>query len=288
MTDWTELSARASMASHRLIGWVFFDPEAIARYTALGVPDGFGYYIASRGAPLAAAGHQAVAAAFYSVHPMFVELCIGTAAANTTFEAITDARNGAVADGLRLHAPEICDGLVELAEPLWAAADALEPSGRVLFAAHRQWPRPADPLVSGWLAVNCIREYRGDTHWAILAAEGISGVQAGLLHNAFLNYPDEWIPRSRGADDAALAMAIGDLEARGLATDGKVDGAGLALRQQVERRTDALTETAWRLLGEDTTLRFLELVEPVAQRLLERIDLTVGPDWMPAARPRRD
>ena len=55
MTDWESLSARASLASHRLIGWIYWDPGAIDRYTALGVPDGFGYYIASRGAPLAPA-----------------------------------------------------------------------------------------------------------------------------------------------------------------------------------------------------------------------------------------
>src|SRR3954449_9536670 len=73
VADWGELSARASMASHRLIGWIYWDPVAIERYTALGVEDGFGYYIASRGAPLAPAGHQAVSAAFYSILPAFIQ-----------------------------------------------------------------------------------------------------------------------------------------------------------------------------------------------------------------------
>jgi hypothetical protein len=48
MTDWTELTARASFASHRLIGWIYWDPRAIELYTALGVPNGLGYYAASR------------------------------------------------------------------------------------------------------------------------------------------------------------------------------------------------------------------------------------------------
>ncbi len=281
-----DLSARASMASHRLIGWIYWDPVAIERYTALGA-DGFGYYIASRGAPLAPAGHQAVAAAFYSIHPAFIELCIGSAATVTTFHAVTDARNEAVGEGLRRYVPEICDDLAAMAGPLWAAADALPSSGRVLFAAHRQWVRPDDQLVSAWLAVNCIREFRGDTHFAVLGAEDLSGTQAGLLHDAFLNYPGDWIPRSRGADDQALAVALADLEDRGLATDGRVNDRGLALRERIEARTDELTQKAWRLLGEERTTRFVELVEPVGGRLLERIDQTVGPDWMPAARPRR-
>ena len=288
MTDWTALSERASMASHRLVGWIYWDPAAIERFSALGIEGGLGYYIASRGAPLAAAGHQSVAAAFFSIHPGFIQLCIETAAAATTFEAITDVRNSAVGDGLRLYAPEICDGLAALADPLWAAADSLPLSGRVLFAAHRQWPRSDDPLVSAWLAVNCIREFRGDTHFAVLTSENISGVQAGILHNALLNYPADWIPRSRGADDPGLAEAMTDLERRGLVDGGTVNAAGLELRDRIERRTNELTEAAWRLLGEELTTTYLDLVEPVGQRFLDRIDATAGPNWMPAARERRD
>jgi hypothetical protein len=288
MTDWQSLSARASLASHRLVGWIYWDPAAIAKYADLGVEGGAGYYIASRGAPLAPAGHQAVAAAFYSIHPVFIQVCLDLAEAATTWDAVVDARNAAVGDGLREFVPEICDALTAMGPDLWAAADALPVSGRVLFAAHRQWARPDDPLVSAWLAVNCIREWRGDTHWAVLASEDLSGTQAGILHNAFLNYPTDWIPRSRGADDDALGAAFADLEARGLAADGVVTADGLALRQRVEDRTDLLCERAWRTLGESRTLEFLELVEPVGERLLARIDQTAGPEWMPAARPRRD
>jgi len=66
------LSARASFASHRLIGWVFWDPRAIELYSQLGVPNGAGYYIATRAAPLAPAGDEAVVAAFYSISPAFI------------------------------------------------------------------------------------------------------------------------------------------------------------------------------------------------------------------------
>jgi len=286
MTDWTDLSARASFASHRLIGWIYWDPVAIDAYTALGIEGGFGYYVASRAAPLAVAGHQAVTAAFFSIHPAFIEASLA-AAAPAGWDAVAAARDHGVVVGLPQLAPEVCDGLAELGPELWAAADALAPSGRVLFAAHRQWPRPADPLLSAWLAVNCIREYRGDTHWAIVAAEGLSGTQAGLLHDAHLRYPGQWIPRSRGADDAAIDAALADLERRGLAEAGRVSAAGLELRERIECRTDELTEAAWRFLGEASTQRFLNLVEPVGQRFVDRIDATAGPNWMPAARERR-
>jgi len=286
LTNWTDLSARAALASHRLVGWVFFDPVAVAHYTALGVPNGFGYYITSRGAPLLSAGHQALAAAFATINPLFVQVCVETALEHTTATEIADARNRAVAEGLRLHVPEIVDELAALEAPLWAVADALSSSGRVLFAAHRQWPRPADPLVSAWLAVNCLREWRGDTHFAILVSEDIAAVEAGILDDAHRNYGG-WIPRSRGADDDTLATAFAALEERGLAEDGAVNAAGLARRDDIEKRTDRLTVRCWQLLGEERTEQFLALVEPVGARLVQRIDDTVGPQWMPAARDRR-
>src|SRR4051794_24795670 len=99
LPDWTGLSARAALASHRLVGWTFFDPVAIERYTELGVPDGLGYYICSRGAPLLPAGHQAVAAAFATVHPGFVQLCVETALAHTTVDAIIASHDQAVIEG---------------------------------------------------------------------------------------------------------------------------------------------------------------------------------------------
>jgi hypothetical protein len=287
VTDWTALAARASKASHRLIGWIYWDPDAIAAYAALGVPDGLGWYIASRGAPLAPAGHQAVTAAFSSIHPGFIEAALGLAADATTWERITRVRDDAVAAGLRRYVPEICDGLADLGPALWTAVDALPASGRVLFAAHRGWPRTDDAVVSAWLALNCIREWRGDTHFAVLLAEGLSGTQAGLLHDAYMGYPGQWIARSRGADDAEIADALAGLEARGLATDGVVNALGISLRERLEAATDRLCEQPWRTLGEHETRRVLDVSEPAGDRLMARVDETAGPEWMPAARERR-
>ena len=287
-TDWTELSRRAGKASHRLVGWIYWDPDAVAAYAALGVPDGLGYYIASRGAPLGAAGNAVVTAAFYSIHPDFVAVSLDLCRQHTTFAEAARVRDEAVVAGLRRYAPDVCDGLAALAEPLWAAADALPVAGRALFAAHVAWPRPADdPLLSAWLAVNAIREWRGDTHWAIQIAEGLSGDMAGVLDGAWRAYEDHWVARSRGADDAALAEALAELERRGLAADGVVTRAGIDYRQGLEDRLDDLCSRAWRHLGEARTRAFPDLVEPVGDALMARIDATAGPDWMPAGRDRR-
>ncbi|GAA1774489.1 hypothetical protein GCM10009795_020690 [Nocardioides hankookensis] len=284
MTDWTDLSARAAFESHRLVGWIFWDPTAEAESAELGLDVPGTYYIVSRAAPLAPAGHQAVAAAFYSISPAYIELSLALARERTSYDAIAAVRDRAVVRGLREYVPEVCDGLADLAGPLWEAADALPGSGRVLFAAHRERPRPDDPLLSAWLAVNCLREWRGDTHFAILTAEDLSSTQVGVLHNAMMDYPPDWIPRSRGSDDAALEAAMTDLEARGLATNGRVNTAGLALRADIEMRTDRLSERPWRLLGLERTEALIDLLAPYGGRLVTRIDETAGPQWMPAAR----
>lgn len=284
MSDPVALSARAALASHRLVGWTYWDPVAVARYRDLGVPDGFGFYVNSRAAPLLPAGHQAVTAAFGTISPAFIEACVTTALAVTTPDEIFAARCAAVAEGLRTHAPEVCDTLAALAGPLWDVADALESTGRVLFACHRAAPRPDDDdVLSGWLAVNCVREWRGDTHFAVLVAAGISPVAAGLLDDARRNYGG-WIPRSRGADDAAIAAAIDELAARGLADADGVNAAGLAFRHDIEHRTDELTAVPWLALGTERTGQLCDAIEVVGPRLVARIDDTAGPRWMPAAR----
>jgi hypothetical protein len=285
--EWRDLSRRAALQSHRLIGWIYWDPRAIANYAALGVPDGMGYYIATRGATLGHAGNDVVTAAFYSIHPGFVAFGLDQCRAATTFEAAAAARDAAVVEGLREYVPEICDELAAMADELWAAADAVPLSGRALFASTRAWPRPVgDPLLSAWLAVNCIREWRGDTHWAIQIAEDISGTAAGILDGAWRNYDGDWLARSRGADDADLAGGFAELEARGLAEDGLVNADGIAFRQRLEDRLDDLSTAAWRRFGGEATRRFVELIEPVGGRLVDRIDATAGPNWMPAARDR--
>jgi len=285
--DWLDLSRRASLASHRLIGWIYWDPTAIANYAALGVPDGIGYYIATRGASLGEAGNDVVTAAFYSIHPDFVAFGLDQCRAHTTFEDAARARDDAVVAGLREYVPDVCEELAGMAAPLWEAADALPVAGHVLYASLLDRRREDDPLLSAWLAVNCIREWRGDTHWAIQTAEGIGPTAAGILDGAWRGYEGDWLPRSRGADDAMLAAGFAELEQRGLAVDRAVDAAGIEYRQGLEDRLDRLTSVAWRHLGVDATTAFLDLVEPVGAQLVDRIDATAGPDWMPAARERR-
>jgi hypothetical protein len=171
---------------------------------------------------------------------------------------------------------------------LWDVADGLPGEGRALFAAHRAWPRPEGPAaLRAWLALNCIREWRGDTHWAMQIAEGLSPTASGILDGAWRAYDDDWLPRSRGASDAELDAAMDELDTRRFISGGQVNATGIAYRQHLEDRLDDLTAQPWRRLGVAHTHALLGLVEPVGERLLARVDVTAGENWMPAARTRR-
>ena len=96
--DWVAITRRNPRSVQTTIGWIFWDPGAIERYEALGVPGPLGY-IASRAAPLAPAGPDAVAAAFGSITPFGIRVAFEVVGAKTTFEAVWQARDEAIAEG---------------------------------------------------------------------------------------------------------------------------------------------------------------------------------------------
>ena len=284
--DWVATTRRNARSVQTTIGWIFWDPGAVARYEALGLPGPLGY-IAARSAPLAPAGPDAVIAAFGSISPAGIRWAFDLLdGASATADDVWRARDDAVLEGLAEHAPAIRAPLARLGPLLWPVVEARPTVGRVLFAAHLRMPRPTDPVLSGWHAVNCIREWRGDTHWALVAAAGLSGVEASIVHNAWLGYERDWLATSRGTDPAALAAGWASLEAKGLAGEGEVTDAGVALRQQLEDDTDRRTTEPWERLGAEEAVRFADDLEPPCEALLARVDVTAGPNYQPGSRRR--
>jgi len=282
---WLETSRRNARSVQTTVGWIFWDPGALARYDELGVPGALGY-IAARCAPLAPAGRDSVIAAFGSISPSGIRLAFDLVEAATTFEAVWAARDEAIVEGLATHAPEILEPLSALGPRLWSVVEQLPTVGRVFFASHLRMPRPDDPVLSGWHAVNCLREWRGDTHWGLTVAHGLTGVEASILHNAWLGYEADWIPTSRGRGADELDEGWRGLRDKELAHDHVVTAEGIALRQHLEDETDRLTTLPWELLGREAADRFASEFEPPCELLLARVDLTAGPNYQPGSRIR--
>ena len=292
MTDWTDLSFRGGVACHDVVGWMMWDERAKANFAALGMPNTQAWVVAWRLAALGDTPPSVIASMTYSINPAIIDLVSTTVRSLMTHEQVLGALDDAVVPGLESIAPGLAGELAELGDDLWRGVDTVFHGMRPFFVAHRALPRPADrdPALSAWHAVNCIRELRGDNHWALLASEGIDDVEAGLLHSAMIDVDEygseEWIARSRGGDDEAVAAAWQRLEERGLAADGALTDAGRAFRLDLERRTDELTAPVWQAIGETTTRRFLDLVAPHHEAFVARIDETAGANWMPAVRGR--
>jgi len=287
MSDWSALAQRGSRACHDLIGWIYFDPVAAEAYGELGIPDGAGYYAASRFAPLAGGGTDAIAATAYSINGVFLGMAMDLMHEHTDPESVMLLRDAQVIRGLDAVSPDIAVGLGRFAEPAWAVVDRLHNGARVLFATHRQRAErhPSNPALSAWLAFNCLREWRGDTHWALVAAADLNAAEVGLIHNVMVDYDEaEWIARSRGTSDDAIAAGWARLEQKGFAADRAFTDAGRAFRTELEQRTDEICGQMWEALGEDLTVAFCELMEPHHDGFIARIDATAGPNWMPAAR----
>ncbi|ARG73787.1 hypothetical protein B1T51_03750 [Mycobacterium kansasii] len=126
--DWPAITARNARSVQTAVGWIFWDPGAVARYEALGLPDylaaGPGYqaagYLAARAAPLAPAGPEAVIAAFGSISPLALRVLFpAVARSGRSFLDFWRARDEAVVAGLRAYAPDIVASLEELGPGLW-------------------------------------------------------------------------------------------------------------------------------------------------------------------------
>jgi hypothetical protein len=286
---WLETTRRNARSVQTTIGWIFWDPGAADRYRALGLPDQLAGplgYIAARSAPLAGAGAEAVIASFGSISPAAIRGAFQLVGGPEKFQQVWAARDEAVVEGLHRYAPDIVDPLREFATPIWEVVDRLPMVGRVFFGAHLAVPRPGDPLLSGWHAVNCLREWRGDTHWAIVVANGLTHAEASILHNAWLGYETDWLAKSRGTSVDDLDAGWNALEAKGLAENRIVLPAGVALRQELEDETDRLTALPWQLIGAQRAREFAERFEPPCVRLLQRVNETAGPNYQPASRIR--
>ncbi|MFT4658500.1 MAG: hypothetical protein ACI8V4_002691 [Ilumatobacter sp.] len=287
-----DLPARAGLAGHDLVGWVMWDPEAIAAYKALGVHEGVGWIIAWRLAPLGDVTPAAASAATYSMAPGIIEAVMNLAREATDMESILAVRDAVVEPGLEQIAPGLLDDLAGLCEALWRGVDSQHFGARPMFAAHRAVPRPDDMTrgLSAWLAANCLRELRGDNHWALCASEDLDAVEVGLLHSVMVDMDEygseEWIARSRGNGDEEIAAGWTRLEAKGFASNGAINAEGRRFRLDLELRTDMLTAPAWDAVGEDATRMFCELIEPHHDAFVARINATAGPRWMPALRSK--
>jgi hypothetical protein len=238
-------------------GMIYFVPEADQHYTAIGLDAGTMGYFGSRVAAMGEVNAEVVIATFYNFEPTRIRDVVPEVWNRATASALWQARLAAVDAALgrlfgeRLGEPDIVRAL----DLLRRAVDACHVEGRPLFAGHlaQQWP--TEPHMALWFAITLLREYRGDGHIAALTSEGVSGIEALLLHGATGAVHAKVLQATRGWNDQEWASARRGLQARGwLDDDGRLTPVGSAHRDGVERRTDQLAAAPWLHLSDDDTI----------------------------------
>ena len=255
-------------------GLIYFAPEAVEAYEAIGITRDPGGYFASRAAAMGPVPAEVVIATFFNFNPDFVRRSIPWAWSVATPSQILEARLSAADSALRNRLGDVlADVDVEEAATLArrAAEAACErPEGRPLFAGHASLPWPDDPLLVLWHAATLLREFRGDGHIAAMTVEGVTGLEALIIHGATGDVPPSTLRSSRSWPRDDWAAGEERLRSRGwLDTDRALTEAGRAHRQWVEDRTDELAAPAYEPLGEDGCERLRALCRPLSRAIVD-------------------
>lgn len=222
---------------------VYFAPDIRERFDALGLKGWWMAYFASRSAALGTPGPKLVTALFYGFAPRMVERVLPDAWAMADRDVVLDTRFQLARDAL---APAVGDlDLDPLATVLETIVDGLDFAGRPLAAAHASLERPEDALGRLWWAASVLREYRGDSHIALLTTNDLDGTEANALARADGRAPERQ-REARGWTEEEWAAAFTRLERRGwVDVNQAITPDGHAFRTQLEDETDRVSSASF-------------------------------------------
>ncbi|MDQ3503334.1 MAG: hypothetical protein M3486_06940 [Actinomycetota bacterium] len=255
---------------------VYFAPENQQEYAALGFDvkaNPLAGYFPARAAAMGAVSAATVQATFFNFSEVAVAFGMDKAWETASPQQLIEARYRGVDAALRrlcgdlLDTPEVVDA-VSLAR---TATQGCTPYGRPLYAGNAALPWPEVPHLQLFHAITLLREFRGDGHIAALVVEGISGLEAAVMHVA---QGDAWtrepLRKTRVYTTEQWDAACVRLRERGW-LDGQeaFTDLGREVRQRVEDRTDVLALPPWEHLGEDGCARLRALVRPLSQAVLD-------------------
>ena len=144
------------------------------------------------------------------------------------------------------------------------------PEGRPLFAGYAALPWPEDRYLQLWHAHYLLREFRGDGHISILASEGLSGLEALLLHIAWTPALGPLFRATRGWTDDEWDGATDKLLGAGwLSGDEQLTltPAGRAYRERIEARTNDRNAPAYRSATDDDLAKLTTLGATIGNAL---------------------
>jgi hypothetical protein len=226
---------------------VYFAPDVRERFEAIGLKGWWMAYFAHRSAALGTPDPTLVTALFHGFAPRLVERALPDAWSMADRDEILTTRLQLARDRLTtvIAGPDADSATDNLARSLELIVSALDYAGRPLAAAHSSVPRPEDAIGRLWWAATVLREYRGDSHVAILVAAGLDGAAANALAVADGRAPGTQ-QQARGWNDDEWMAAYENLRRRAWTDEyGSITDSGKAARAQIEDATDRVSSACF-------------------------------------------
>jgi hypothetical protein len=252
---------------------VYFSAHTKPTTEALGLRGFWMGYFAMRLAPLGMLGPVAAAAVCYGFHPRRIARALPDAWNYVDAHAALRAREHIADRSLQELIPDGLgtDHLVEAAELAWRAARAIDLPGRALGAANVALEPSTIPRIALWQATTVLREHRGDTHNAVLLANGIAAAEAHLIKAGAGEADGETLRTGRGFAQDEWDDARARLRARGvLDANDRLTPDARELHLHVERVTDEQSSAPWHRLGATDSERLISLLDPIALAIRDR------------------
>lgn len=246
---------------HRL---VYFVPEAVEEYAALGVK-GRGGYFASRSAPMGPVPDEVIIATFYNFSPRAVTTAMPGVWEAASPAALQAARFRVVQRAIeRVGATLTTDQIDEARALVDPVVAGLTLAGRPLAAGNASIALPDDPLTALWQQITVLREWRGDVHIAVLVNNELGPCDCLVLQVGTGRFPMKFAQATRQWTEEEWHSAVGRLAERGWAeADGSISDAGREAREHLEAETDRLCAPIWAPIGDAGARRLTELITPI-------------------------
>ncbi len=254
---------------------VYFSPDNQEEYAALGYDvkaNPLAGYFPARAAAMGAVNAATVQATFFNFSEVAVVFGMDRAWEIASPEQVLAARYRGVDRSLRRLCGDLIDSpdVVEAVGLARNAAEGCTPYGRPLYAGNAALPWPDEPHLQLFHAITLLREFRGDGHISALVVEGITGLEAAVMHVA---QGDTWtrepLRKTRGYSTEQWDTALAGLRERGWMEGEEFTDEGRRVRQEVEDRTDVLALAPWEHLGEESCSRLRELVRPLSKAVVD-------------------
>lgn len=246
----TNLIRRLGILTESIHAVVYFAPELLAAYEAIGLRGYWRGYFASRASALGRPSAELVTALFAGFSPSMVARAVPDIWDLVPPDEVQRVRvSGATAALDRLLGRDLGTQIDDAVSLTTQCVETLALPGRPMAAAHRALARPDDQLGALWHNCTVLREHRGDGHLIAVAAAGLIWPEPHLLKG---NDVDPQQQAYRGWDDATWEAArrrVHDLDGHDL-----------------EDATDRLASAAYAGLSQDDLEHLSATLEPLAAR----------------------